>query len=521
MRCNRVLTITLFCALLGIVRASAQTATPTRTPTRTPTVAPTQRPASDYPTTWTIKNQTISEDQTLFQYDIYLAYTGPATDFKIGDVTLRIKFNTDALANPRVLSYYDGSLEKNLAYTDWRVRAAPNTFRWPVYEEGAGVIRLIEPVSGIVGIDTNLVSGGTYTYASTGYTDSLLALLSSDPASLHNQVQFDIVDVEQPFNIAWGTPLSTQQSITRKQTDGMGEIITSYATFEIEATATPTITPTNTPVPPTETPMETPTETPTMTPTETPTPVPPTMSPTSTPTPTAPAPSGTPTATPAGLRLEVKVYLEGPYDPATEQMNTTLQEGGYIPATSPYTDARVVSSLPSSPTPVVDWVYIQLRETATGGAVSGRSALLLADGSVADDGGDTVVRMPYPSGGEGSYFIVVYHRNHLAVMSATAHPLYSSSSELYDFTPSQDRAYGSNCMKELAAGPYGMVAGDVNCNGIIDANDRAAVWNNRQKTGYRADDCNMNCITDAADRMLTWVNRGRVTCVPGFVCQRR
>ena len=49
--------------------------------------------------------------------------------------------------------------------------------------------------------------------------------------------------------------------------------------------------------------------------------------------------------------------------------------------------------------------------------------------------------------------------------------------------------------------------------GIVDADYRIEVWNNRQNTGYRADDCDMNGFTKVNDRALTWVNRQRGTGV--------
>jgi hypothetical protein len=241
MKRDRIAAIALGCMFLGVVGASAQTGA------SMPAITATQRPASDYSTAWTIRNQKINGDGT-FQFDIYCANIGSATDFKIGDVTLRIKFNPAALAHPRSLCRYDRGVEKEVAYTDWRVVTVGGPIMWPVYTD-SGVIRFVEPESGVVGIDTNLVSGGAYSYARMGYTDALRALLPSDPASLHNRVQFDIVDVKKPFGIEWDTPLGTKQSITRKRMDGTGQAITAYAVFDVAAMATPAETPTGAPTP--------------------------------------------------------------------------------------------------------------------------------------------------------------------------------------------------------------------------------------------------------------------------------
>jgi hypothetical protein len=122
--------------------------------------------------------------------------------------------------------------------------------------------------------------------------------------------------------------------------------------------------------------------------------------------------------------------------------------------------------------------------------------------------------MPYPSGGEGSYYIVVRHRNHLAIMSAEAISLSAGSSTLYDFTDNQNKAYGTNPMKELGTGVYGMIAGDPSGDGEINANDRVVVWNLRDQTGYMAEDVNLDMDVNAGDRVTLWNNRDSSSQVP-------
>ena len=101
-----------------------------------------------------------------------------------------------------------------------------------------------------------------------------------------------------------------------------------------------------------------------------------------------------------------------------------------IPTTSPYTeDARTVSSIPSN---VVDWILVQLRSTDSGSAVASKSAFLYKDGRVVnDDASSGVIEL---DAADGDYYIVIKHRNHLSVMSASKVSLNSSTSTLYDFT---------------------------------------------------------------------------------------
>ncbi|MBC8180691.1 hypothetical protein H8E88_06150 [candidate division KSB1 bacterium] len=196
------------------------------------------------------------------------------------------------------------------------------------------------------------------------------------------------------------------------------------------------------------------------------------------------------------LLIELKVALEGPYNTATDEMNTNLNTLDYIPLTSPYAqDARTVASIPAD---IVDWVLVELRCTLTGAAAASRSAFLHKDGRiVADDGttGQIIIRAL-----EGDYYIVVRHRNHLDIISSTAVSLNAATSTLYDFTTGTDKAYTDNvaepALKLLDSAPttvYGMFGGDANPNNIIAfMDDMVKLAQDRTKTEYIASDVNMD-----------------------------
>ncbi len=141
--------------------------------------------------------------------------------------------------------------------------------------------------------------------------------------------------------------------------------------------------------------------------------------------------------------LQTKIFLEGPYNSATNNMNVYL--GNSIPTTSPYSeDPRTVNSIPAD---IVDWVLVQLRETADGNTITSHSAFLHKDGRiVADDGISGEIKLNAP---EGDYYIVVKHRNHLSVMSAVTHHLSKTTSTLYDFTTGSNKFYGTDGAKQL------------------------------------------------------------------------
>jgi hypothetical protein len=65
---------------------------------------------------------------------------------------------------------------------------------------------------------------------------------------------------------------------------------------------------------------------------------------------------------------------------------------------------------------------------------------------VSDNGTSGEIELTAP---EGNYYIVIKHRNHLAVMSANAVSLNGTSSTLYDFTTGSDKFYGNGGAKQL------------------------------------------------------------------------
>ncbi len=206
------------------------------------------------------------------------------------------------------------------------------------------------------------------------------------------------------------------------------------------------------------------------------------------------------------VRVELKIFLEGPYDTSTNEMSTDLRDNDYLPNQSPYSeDPRNVSSIPNN---IVDWVLVELRETANGSAVASKSTFLRKDGKiVTDDGLNSYIKIQTS---EGKYFIVIKHRNHLSIMSQDSIQLNSNSSSLYDFTIGSDKFYGTGGAKELKTNVWGMWAGDINQNGEITTSDYT-LWYNSARTGdsgYKDNDCNLNAQVTTSDYTI-WYNNAR------------
>lgn len=215
------------------------------------------------------------------------------------------------------------------------------------------------------------------------------------------------------------------------------------------------------------------------------------------------------------LLVNLKVFLEGPYD-SSGTMTTTLRSQGLLPKYQPfkaapwnYLGTEATATFTSN---VVDWVMIELRSDSTT-IVSKRAGLLLSDGSVVDIDGSGPVEFKDIS--DGNYYVVVRHRNHLAIMSSSAIPL-SRNSVLYDFTTSQSQAYttGTDPMVALSGGGYGMIAGDANISTIITAADVTPIIVNLNLANYNDADVNMSGIITAADVTKIILNLNKAANVP-------
>ncbi len=120
--------------------------------------------------------------------------------------------------------------------------------------------------------------------------------------------------------------------------------------------------------------------------------------------------------------VDLRVFLEGPY--AGPNMNTAI--AGSVPSGQPYNTAPwnypgTETASVTSGGDIVDWVLVELRTGATPATattvVATKAGLLKNNGTIVDADGFTNLNF---NAAPGNYYIVVYHRNHLPIMSATA-----------------------------------------------------------------------------------------------------
>jgi hypothetical protein len=217
----------------------------------------------------------------------------------------------------------------------------------------------------------------------------------------------------------------------------------------------------------------------------------------------------------AATTANLKAFLEGPFMTPGDSMRTSLLQQGYVPLRQPYSGSpwnySGTDSVASIPGGVVDWVLVELRtDTSAASKVATRAAFIKGDGSIVDLNG--VSPVAFANIGAGNYYAVVRHRNHLAIMSASAVVL-SASSGLYDFTTSQSQAHGTNPMK-LVGTRYVMYAGDGNQSGIVTASDANAAYGVINTPGYNVNDINLSGIVTAADANVVFGNLNKAAQVP-------
>jgi len=218
-------------------------------------------------------------------------------------------------------------------------------------------------------------------------------------------------------------------------------------------------------------------------------------------------------AVPSGFNVPFKIFLQGAYATGGNAMTTNLAAtAGTIPTTQPYNTSpwnySGNESLSSIPSNMTDWVLIEAVNATTYSLVESRAAVLLSNGSVQDVNGATGATFTTLANGS-SYHFIIRHRNHVAVMTSTPITI-SGTMTAYDFTTAVTKAFGTNQMKALSDGRFGLLSGDTNANGIITVADYNVYAGQSSQFGYRAGDCNLNRTVEVADFNQYQVNASHI-----------
>ena len=220
--------------------------------------------------------------------------------------------------------------------------------------------------------------------------------------------------------------------------------------------------------------------------------------------------------------VSLKVMLQGPYNGSS--MNTSLNPAN-LPLSHPYSDPPwnyngydEVVALPSGD--IVDWALVELRDapdasSATSGTrVARKATFIKSDGAIV--GLDGSSNLFFNEGINHGMYAVIWHRNHLAVMSSQS---LKPTSNIYsfDFSTGESQAYGGgNAHIEVSPGVWGMIGGDGNADGQINNGDKNDVWAQEAGSGgYKAGDFNMDVQVNNGDKNDIWnPNTGLGSQVP-------
>jgi len=225
----------------------------------------------------------------------------------------------------------------------------------------------------------------------------------------------------------------------------------------------------------------------------------------------------------SGFQVDLQVILQGPFIGSI--METSLYKSGFLPLSQPYAGppwnypgTESVTLIPNAN--VVDWVLVELRDAPSAAQatvatrIARQAGFLLKDGTI--KGTDGSSNLSFNASISNHLFVVICHRNHLAVMSANA-LVNAGGTYSWDFTYASSQAYGGTlAQKQLATGIWGMFAGDGTSNGNIDNADKNDIWKPQAgMSGYRAGDFNLSGIVDNVDKNALWnPNSGRSSQVP-------
>lgn len=213
--------------------------------------------------------------------------------------------------------------------------------------------------------------------------------------------------------------------------------------------------------------------------------------------------------------------LQGALD-GSAVMRTNLAENGLLPLSHPYGVApwnyQGTEAVTAIPDGVVDWVLAEVRSgnpnTPPMTSVSRRVGLLFNDGRVAGTVGTG--SLGFEGIADGAYHVVIYHRNHIPVMSS-ASVQFVSGCGTWNFRTGPGQAFGAGAMVNVND-IQGLWASDGNADGQVTAPDfnLFSIGTGTGDTGYLQADYNLDGQVTAPDFNLFIQNtsQGATSQVP-------
>ncbi len=224
-----------------------------------------------------------------------------------------------------------------------------------------------------------------------------------------------------------------------------------------------------------------------------------------------------------GNLVEAKVFLNT-IDISTNLMPAYWKTIANFSLTDPYKSApynstfvHVNNATTATTTPsvlavsganaIVDWVFLSLESDAgaSTSVTATKAALLQSDGDIVSTDGVSAVR--FDNAPSGSYYFKISQRNHLSFRTLNKIVI-GANTAILNLTAQSTQSYGP--MQSLSSTKKGLVGGDANFDGSIDAFD-SIEWEN--ENGLFDDysllaDYNMDGSVDAFDTIIWELSNG-------------
>lgn len=207
------------------------------------------------------------------------------------------------------------------------------------------------------------------------------------------------------------------------------------------------------------------------------------------------------------MDLSLKVFLQGPMT-SNGIMNTNLSINGLLNE-HPYNGVPYDYSGPALsgeiPDFAVDYILIELREDFGMPATAQQVAFLLQDGSIVMEDGSFPHFVIEAS---KTYQVWLRHHNHLDIVSSSE---IAPANMVEKHFLSPDDAMGPEQLTEVAPGFFGMFAGDINQDGVINVTDYDEWFLSPAVLGQYLDaDTNLDGVIQATDYDYWFANKAKI-----------
>lgn len=216
------------------------------------------------------------------------------------------------------------------------------------------------------------------------------------------------------------------------------------------------------------------------------------------------------------VKVRPHIWLQGAYISVLNGMNNSLRSANLLPLQQPYNVApfnyngsEQFTNASNINTNMVDWVLVELRDAVYPSIIIARkAAILYVDGWINDINANASSGVQFDGIEKGNYYVVVKHRNHLPLMSASVLSL-SEQVTNYNFSTAANQSYGSQQVW-VSNNNYAAIAGDTDGNGIINYADYTLLAaQNGMSNGYYAADYSLNKTVNNLDYAFYRPNVGK------------